>query len=245
MAFAQAILSSAVLPKPNALRVPIVFHTAQKKVEHLAFLDCGATECFISQRFVDQHKLGVHLMKHPQKLQNADGSPNARGGLTHYTELEVLTGDKAHLLKFYIANMGGNDIVFGYPWLITSGAQPNWAEGTLPVSVIIHTKGVASRKPMHSVQVAGMRTTIQNQPLLQDGDELYLHIVQIDPAQATKTTVAQQLVEQAMDKTQRTWDQIVPPQYHTHAKVFSEDAAQRVMVLTLSRQPVLMMLTHR
>jgi hypothetical protein len=40
-----------------------------------------------------------------------------------------------------------------------------------------------------------------------------------------KTMVAQQLVEQATDKTIRTWEQIVPPQYHVHAKVFSEDAA--------------------
>jgi hypothetical protein len=120
MAFAWALSSSAVLPKPNALRVPVTLHTAQKKVKHLAFLDCGATECFISQHFVNEHKLGVHLMKNPQKLQNANSSPNARGGLTHYTELEVLTGDKASLLPFYIAN-----IVFGYPWFITSKAQPN------------------------------------------------------------------------------------------------------------------------
>jgi hypothetical protein len=95
------------------------------------------------------------------------------------------------------------------------------------VSVIIRTKGVASGKPMRSVRVAGMRTTIQNRPLLQDGDELYLRIVRIDPARAAKTTVAQQLAEQAADKTQRSWDQIVPPQYHAHAKVFSEDTAQR------------------
>ena len=44
---------------------------------------------------------------------------------------------------------------------------------------------------------------------------------------AVKTMVVQQLVEQAADKTTRTWDQTVPPQYHVHAKVFSEDTAQR------------------
>ena len=49
--------------------------------------------------------------------------------------------------------------------------------------------------------------------------------MKINPTQAAKTTVAQQLAEQAMDKTVRTWDQIVPPHYHEHAKVFSEEAA--------------------
>ena len=88
------------------MRIPITLHTAQKKANDIAFLDCGATECFISQRFIDQHKLGVRLMETPRKLQNADGSPNAGGGLKHFTELEVVTGENPHLLRFYIADMG-------------------------------------------------------------------------------------------------------------------------------------------
>ena len=139
-----------------------MLHTAQKKANDIAFLDCGATECFISQRFVDQHKLGVHLMENPRKLQNADGSPNAGGGLKYYTELKVITGETPHLLRFYIADMGPDDLILGYLWFAATNAHPNWTTGTLPASVIIRTKGVASGKPMRSVRVAGMRTTIQN-----------------------------------------------------------------------------------
>ena len=51
--------------------------------------------------------------------------------------------------------------------------------------------------------------------------------MKINPARATKTTVAQQLAEQAADKTIHTWDQIVPAHYHEHAKVFSKEAAHR------------------
>jgi hypothetical protein len=51
--------------------------------------------------------------------------------------------------------------------------------------------------------------------------------MKIDPAHIAKTTIVQQLVEQATDKTIQTWDQIVPAHYHDHAKVFSEDATQR------------------
>ena len=58
-----------------------------------------------------------------------------------------------------------------------------------------------------------------------DGDELYIRIIKTE--RLAKTTVAQQLAEQAADKTVRTWDQIVPSQYHQHAKVFSETAAHR------------------
>jgi hypothetical protein len=150
-------------------------------------------------------------MKNPRRLQNADRSPNAGGGLTHYTELEVMMGDKAHLFRFYIANMGEDDLVLGYPWFAAMNAHPDWSEGTLPTSVTIRTKGAASGKPMCSIWVAGMRTMTWNHPLLQEGNELYLCIVKTDPTRLAKTTVAQQLAEQAADKTQRTWDQIVLP----------------------------------
>ena len=96
----------------------------------------------------------------PQKLQNADGSPNAGGGLTHFTELEVFTGETPHVFCFYIANMGPDDLVLGYPWFAATNTQPDWATGTLLASVTIRMKGVASGKPMCSIQVAGMRTTV-------------------------------------------------------------------------------------
>ena len=207
------------------MQIPVSFHTALKTAELSAFLDSGATECFVSQRFIDTHKLGTRLLTIPRKLQNADGSPNAGGGLTHFTELEVFTGDKPHRLRFYITDMGPDDLVLGYPWFAATNAQPNWAEGTLPTSINIRTKGAAFGKPMPSQKVAGVRTTISRPSFLDDGDEVYIRVIR--PERFAKTTVAQQLAEQASDKTVRTWDQIVPPQYHQYAQVFSETAAHR------------------
>ena len=161
-AFTRAVFQSNVfLPKLNAMRIPVSFHTALKMAELSAFLDSGATECFVSQRFIDKHKLGTRLLTVPQKLQNADGSPNAGGGLTHFTELEVFTGDEPHRLRFYIANMGPDDLVLGYPWFAATNVQPNWTKGTLPMSVTIRTRGAASGKPVSPLKVAGVRTQIQ------------------------------------------------------------------------------------
>ena len=168
----------------------------------------------------------MKLLENPRRLQNADRSLNRGGELTHYIKLKVLTGDNAHLLHFYIADMGNDNLILGYPWFAVTNAHPDWKTGTLPTLVIIHTKGVASGKPMRSIRVAEMRTTIRNRPFLQQGDELFLHIIKVNPTCTTKTMVVQQLAEQATDKTTHTWNQIVPPQYHAHIKVFSEDAAQ-------------------
>ena len=207
------------------MRIPVSFHTALKTAELLAFLDSGATECFVSQRFIDKHKLGTRLLTIPRKLQNADGSPNAGGELTHFTELEVFMGDTPQRLRFYIADMGPDDLVLGYPWFAATNAQPNWADGTLPATVTIRTKGAASGKPMPPLKVASIRTKTRRPPFLRDGDELYVRIIKTD--RSAKTTVAQQLAEQATDKTICPWDQIVPPQYHQHARVFSETEAHR------------------
>ena len=123
MAFTRAVFQSNVfLPRLNAMQIPVSFYTALKSAELLAFLDSGATECFISQQFIDTHKLGTCLMTIPRKLQNADGSPNAGGGLTHFTELEVFTGDKPHVLRFYITDMGPDNLVLGYPWFTATNA---------------------------------------------------------------------------------------------------------------------------
>ena len=226
MAFTQAVFQSNVfLPRLNAMRIPVSFHTALKTAKLFAFLDSGATECFVSQQFINTHKLGTCLLTIPQKLQNADGSPNAGGGLTHFTELEVFTGDTPHVLCFYIADMGPDNLVLGYPWFTATNAQPDWATGTLPALVTIRMKRAASGKPMRSVRVAGMRTTVQDMPLLNQGDELYICI--IHTSRLAKTTIAQQLAEQATDKMIQPWDQIVPPQYHQHERVFSKTAAHR------------------
>ena len=59
---------------------------------------------------------------------------------------------------------------------------------------------------------------MQMEPLLEEGVELYMRIA--------KTTTAQQLAENATNKTTRSWDKIVPPQYHQHTHIFSNEATQ-------------------
>jgi len=120
------------------MRIPVSFHTAQKMADLLSFLDCGATECFISQEFIENHKLGTQLLTKPQLLWNADGSPNIGGSITHYTDLEVLTGpEEVHTHQFYIANMGGDHMVLRYPWFAAANPQIDWRQGLLPALVIV------------------------------------------------------------------------------------------------------------
>ena len=56
------------LPRKNSLRIPLTYHTAMKSTPMTAFIDCGATECFVSQEFIDEHKLGTCKLHDPQLL---------------------------------------------------------------------------------------------------------------------------------------------------------------------------------
>ena len=41
------------------------------------------------------------------------------GNITDYADLEITMGNKVAVLRFYVANMGGDALVLGYPWFTT------------------------------------------------------------------------------------------------------------------------------
>ena len=157
------------------MRLPVQFHTSNKTADLLAFIDCRATENFISKKFVEQNQLGTRRLLIPKMLHNADGGENKGGKVMHYTDLKVATGKKIATLRFYLADMGEDQVILGYPWFVATNPKPNWAEGTLDATIILRTTGTARRHPSICVKVAGMRKAeIWNMPLLQKGEELYV-----------------------------------------------------------------------
>ena len=174
-----------------------------KSADLLAFVDSGATSNFVNPTFVARHKLRTKPVKKPRPLRNADGSHNAIGQITSYVDLEVQTGPKKQAHRFYLANLGEDDLILGYPWLAKASPQINWAQRTMKDPVTIRTPGMTKAVVKAIPTRAGMRLK--------------------------KVTFAQKLAEKATTKT-RTWDQIVPVHYHHHQKVFSNQAAQRLPV---------------
>ena len=56
-------------------------------------------------------------METPRPIINADGTPNGKGTLTRYTELLVSHNGKEEKQQFYIADLGTDRIILGFPWL--------------------------------------------------------------------------------------------------------------------------------
>ena len=130
----------------------------------------------------------------PNSSTNANGTPNKGGIVDRFTDLEVATGGSTHTLRFYIADMGKDQMVLGYPWFVAANPQPNWAQGTLSAALVIKTAGAAAEPAPKETPVTGLKTiTVRNRPWLRKGEKIEL--------EWAKTMIAQQLVEQAHDKT--------------------------------------------
>ena len=99
-------------------------------------------------------------MKTPRKIENADGSLNAGGNLRYYTDFTVTTGTQSHPLRFYITDIGPDNLVLGYPWFKATNITPDWKNGTVPDAITIRTLRPASGKPRRTVRIADTTTDI-------------------------------------------------------------------------------------
>ena len=180
----------------------VLLYNSLERVEKEALLDCGATECFVHPRLVEEGKLPSMPMKKPRKVRNVDGTTNRMGTITHEVQLMIQFGDYVTLHRFLVADIGEDDIILGYPFFEAANPDIDWAAGTLKGEVILSSYEDWEELP-------------------EEDKGTWFH------ARIAKTTVAQQLAEKATDKKERTWQEQVPQKYHRHGQVFSEKASER------------------
>jgi hypothetical protein len=54
-----------------------------------------------------------------------------------------------------------------------------------------------------------------------------IYVTWYDKEQLRRTSASTQLAVKVLPKEEKTWDKVVPPQYHHWKKVFSEEEAKR------------------
>ena len=117
-------------------------------------------------------------------------------------------------MRFYITNIGKEDLFLGYPWLAAYEPRFIWKDATIgeeALPVIIR-----SINPT----ISRLRPTIAQSTL----EELKLHILHQLEEQSTLRTTSTDLAIQAGQYTTKVE---IPPQYQRFAKVFSERESQR------------------
>jgi len=96
-----------------------------------ALVDSGATDCFMSKRFIRRMKLGKRPLQRPRKIWNIDNTANQAGEITHYITLNIQTRGIRKIIQFLVTNIGNEDIILGYPWMAAYEPQFMWKNGVI------------------------------------------------------------------------------------------------------------------
>ena len=102
-----------------------------KTTQTEALLDCGATHNFINPRAIKTLSMGTNPLRQPLIVHNVDGTINCDGTITHYCNLWVWCDKQVEKLRFYVANLGWDQMILGYPWFQKFNPQFDWNTHTL------------------------------------------------------------------------------------------------------------------
>jgi len=132
-----------------------------------------------------------------------DGTENRGGQITHCVHLYIQYENKQKRAKFFIINLGKDQLILGYPWLEEFNPEINWTKGKLP-GTCVHLKT----------------------PALVAKEQLKTHVRETETKEIGKVTIAQQMAEKHLEDSDTVKTTTIPPEYQIHAKVFSEKEAE-------------------
>jgi len=172
---------------------------------------------------VERLKLRTRTLVKPQKVQNVDGTPNKSGEILEAVDLLVNNNGLKASHAFFVANIGRNNFILGYPFFKASNPNVDWSGGCIEGFTTISSINADTWRPPTKGTKRRDSTPawVRCIPGWEEGDKVWLQ------TRVVKTTVAQQLAEVATDKKKRTWQELVLEWYHRHGKVFSEEASER------------------
>jgi hypothetical protein len=166
----------------NAIIVPFLVHLKDHQTEELALIDSGAMENFLDYRTVKRIGVGTQKLEQPRPIINADGTPNGKGALTRCVELMITHNGKEEQQCFYVADLGTDRVILGFPWLREWNPKINWPTKKLE-------GGAVSAKTMTLLEWAKIgllsfqAQRVARDHYLQEGDAVYVQVNRINIAQ--------------------------------------------------------------
>ena len=181
-------------------------------------IDSGATALFIHQKFVDTHQIRTHQLPQPIGLQNINGTSNQAGAITHFVRLRLTIGTNSDETEFLVTDIGSEKVILGLPWLKKVNPKIDWVMGELelPGDEELNTP-LFNRIPGNRGQ---RRVWLKAGVLEHATDELW--------SCATMSYSTDIAAKANKGKSEKTFEEMVPPEYHRHAKVFSEAQSMRL-----------------
>jgi hypothetical protein len=126
---------------------------------------------------------------------------NQLGEVTREVRMQVFHESHDRIHRFLVADIGEDNIILGYPFFEVANPMVNWPTG----------------------KVHELLTMAKIQPPSKNCPSWARQVM----TSLKKTTIIQQLMEQATDKKEQTWEELVPKQYHKFGSIFSEKDSER------------------
>ena len=194
------------------MRIPVSIRTRYYMADTKALVDSGATENFMHPTFARRLGLGLRLLEKPKRIFNIDNSTNKAGSITQYLDLQVQAKGTNKVMRFYITDIGNEQILLGYPWLATFEPKFNWRSATIDERLL-------------PVIISSINPTIERtviaRALTKSHKEDIVHQLE---EQCTIRTIAMDLAVQANQEAKKAE---VPQVYREFHRLFSEEASQR------------------
>ncbi|KAH9048095.1 hypothetical protein EDB87DRAFT_1573107, partial [Lactarius vividus] len=137
---------SVFVPKLNALRIEVQFLQSEENAKIEALVDTGATNNFMTRETAIFLNFQPKKLTKPRTICNVDGTTNKAGQVTEYIDihlrpirkaqghLQTIDGENVRsvldvegkLHRFYLADLGQDSMILGYPWVAANDTPLNW-----------------------------------------------------------------------------------------------------------------------
>lgn len=193
------------------LDLPVTIENPETKEELdlVGLLDTGCTGACVHRDLVRRANLTMHPFEKPIPVYNADGTLNVGGCITHYVRLWLRTGDHRELIQFLVTDLGKADLFLGHEWIAHHNPSIDWQKKIVEFN----------RCPpeCQHVTTEGEHIFMLNTSSYLHSRKEYLDTVHI----RAKTSVAMEIaIEQHHAQRERTFEELVPEQYHDFRDVF-------------------------
>ena len=112
----------------NDLRMKVELEDPSRfiKFEKEVLIDCGAMDCFIDEKLVEEKNLPIQTLDRPIPIYQSDGEKTSARDITGYVDLRMRIRLHEESLRFYVTKLGKKEIFLGYTWLIKHNPEINW-----------------------------------------------------------------------------------------------------------------------
>jgi len=80
---------------------------------------------------VERLKLATRTLVKPRKVQNVNSTPNKSGEILEAVDLLVNNNGQEASHAFFVANIGQDDFILGYPFFEASNPNIDWSGGRI------------------------------------------------------------------------------------------------------------------